>query len=216
MSAPTPTPSLAPIHESGVLEISAARMVNRHAHDVRNHLNFLDLSMQILTEEVTTEDGETLLGKMQQELAQVEATLRSLLLRFNPPEPSPVSTLDLVQMWKTQTPASADSGKLIDWLSNDASAVVRLDAKVIAAVLREITQMAWKRVDGQSLQATVRISDGTQVILEILEPAQTQAMPADLLAEWTQAVQANGGALEHDKCPENASWSTRLVFPLLR
>ncbi len=190
-------------------------MVNRHAHDVRNHLNFLDLGLQILTEDVTTEDGQTLLGKMQLELTQVETTLRSLLLRFNPPEPSPVSTLDLVQMWKVQTPNSAEQGKLIEWPANGESAVVRLDAKVIAAVLREITQMAWKRTDGKPLVAAVSLIDKTHVALGIMEPTQPQALSADIVAEWTQAVQANGGALLHSKCLESGMWSTRLVFPLL-
>ena len=78
------------------------KIIRSHVHDVRNHINSLDLETMLLGELISDPEALGSLARMRSQLAQLEATMKGLVYRFAEPQPIEVTADALLQLWKRQ------------------------------------------------------------------------------------------------------------------
>jgi len=190
------------------------RLVHRHAHDVRNQLNNLELDV-MLTEELTG-DPATLdcLARLRKHLAVLELHVKSLLVKFAEPEPIVVRAEDLLQLWRRQIAPLQGAGREIEWVFASRPASLRVDARAVVAALTELTRAAWSRAGGRALTAVLAVTDVTASVA-LREPGQGVALAPDLISELDRLVTANNGSFEHEPAGDATGWVTTLTFPVL-
>ncbi len=188
-------------------------LVRRHAHDVRNYINSLDLEASLLAELVTDAEAVATVRRMRSQLSQLEATVRALSVKFTEPRPVALTAADLLQMWRHQVDAMQDASQPVEWSAPVEPKALMIDPGIIVTVLRELVTGARKRSSSRGLSAGVSTSAGT-VTAEVTEPAQA-VFAADEMEELRRVVANNGGSLEQDRDQITGAWSTRLVFPVI-
>lgn len=207
MSAPhPPTPQISP---SGDL----ALIVRRHAHDVRNHLNGLELNATLLGELVEDPDAADTVAQMRRILTQLEENIKSLLIRFDEPRPVMVAAGDLLQLWKMQVRRFEGPEQQLQWPESQVTQSLEVDAKAVVSVLCELTLAAWKRGNGQPLQAGLTVAD-EEVTVSLSEPGQRLPFPQDLASATGRFIGLHGGRMESGPDESGQAWVTSLTFPI--
>lgn len=187
------------------------KIVRRHAHDVRNHLNVLDFDATLLGALISQPEAVAILQRMRVDLAQLDAAVKALGLRFEAPRPVVVAAGDLLQLWKLEVNRMGLVGSPVDWSAVHETAPVTVDPNAVVSVLREVTLAACKRACGLPLKASVW-TDGASVVVDLLEPAHGVPMPEDLIEESARLIKANGGRLSHIQNAATQEWLTTLTF----
>ncbi len=188
-----------------------AAIVRRHAHDVRNYINSLDLEASLLEELITDPEIVSSVRRMRGQLNQLEATVRGLSVKFAEPRPIALTASDLLHLWKSQFSSMDEINQTTQWVSPAESHVIMVDPSIVVSVLRELVLGSRKRSISRDLVATVKASPEA-VIAELNESSQAVFVP-DELEEQRRLVTANGGTLIQDRDPVTNNWITRLSFP---
>ncbi len=86
------------------------------AHEIKNPLAGIKVSVEVLAEELQTEDDRTVVKKAVQEIKRIEVLLKSLLNFAKPPKPQPSPTnlndlLDRIVDFSIKHPAQDSAGK---------------------------------------------------------------------------------------------------------
>lgn len=189
-----------------------ARIVHRHAHDVRNHLNILELEAVMLSEVTSDPAGVATIRRMRAQLTQLDNTVKALLFKFTEPRPAVVTAGDLLQLWKCQITPLLSAEQRMEWPAVVENRQLNVDASVVVFVLRELTIAAWNRARGTPLKASLRGMDDA-VVIELREPAHEVPMTGDAMEAGAKLVHANGGRLDHTQIPATGEWITSLTFP---
>ncbi|MDB6069944.1 MAG: hypothetical protein JWL81_1115 [Verrucomicrobiales bacterium] len=205
MSAPHP-PQLSVSPPSDL-----ALIVRRHAHDVRNHLNGLELNATLLGELVEDPDAAETVAQMRRILSQLEENIKSLLIRFDEPRPVMVAAGDLLQLWRMQVRRFEGSEHHLLWPDVQAGQSLEVDAKAVVSVLCELTLAAWKRGNGQPLQAGLNCTDG-EVTVSLSEPGQRMPFPQDLASATGRFIALHGGLMKSGPDESGHFWVTSLTF----
>lgn len=187
------------------------KIVRQHAHDVRNHLNIIELEAVLLSEVISDPDAVATVHRIRTQLVQLDATVKALLFKFAKPQPAVVAAGDLLQLWKLQVTPFVCPGQSIEWSATYESRPLTVDANAVAFVLRELTVAAWKRALGLPLRASLHMQAGT-VVVELREPANDLPMPDDVKEDSARLTQANGGTFDHVQIPATREWLTTLTF----
>src|SRR5207244_1762579 len=90
------------------------RIIRKHVHDVRNHINSLDLEAVLLGEIVSDPEVTSTLLRMRSQLRELEAGVKDLVFRFADPEPADLTEADLLHFWKEQVAPFEDSNHRIE------------------------------------------------------------------------------------------------------
>lgn len=188
-------------------------IIRKHVHDVRNSINILDLEAVLLGELVTDPDVVEFLGRMRTEVANLEATVKALQIKFAPPRPLNILARDLAQMWQLQITPLVNAARPITWAAPLGPQALHIDTQAILSALRELTLAAWHRASGGSLNAAVHATEQT-VVLELREPL-TQLIPAaDAWVEPLRLVELNGGKMEVAADSLTNERVIRMIFPV--
>lgn len=190
---------------------SIARTVRRHAHDVRNHLNILELETVLLGELISDPAANATVRRIRTQLSQLDMTVKALLFKFTEPRPAVVTAGDLLQMWKYQVTPLASPEQSMEWPATGGTRQFSVDANVVAFVLRELTVDAWKRCPGLALKAAIHATADT-VAIELREPPNPVPLNGDLLEDAARLIQANGGRFDHTQSPLTGEWLSTLTF----
>ena len=167
-------------------------IVRKHAHDVRNSINILNLEAELLSELSTDPTVAETLRRMRTELTQLEATVKSLQYKFAAPAPLTLTAGDLLHFWQRQiTPLERD-GRKIAWSPPPATRELTLDAQAIVSGLRELVIAAWERAPGRGLQGKVSVTEES-VVAELREPIPKTPPAEAALAEHIRLVELHGG-----------------------
>jgi hypothetical protein len=208
-----------------------AAFIRQHAHDVRNHLNGLDLEAALLADLIAEGDPEAggSVTRLRAQLRRLATDLRTLSGKFADPHPSraPIGARELWLIWQDQV-ASSPPGPAVEWTEQIGPERVDVDASVLAGVFRELLANAQAFGTGAPLRATVR-AEGGRVIFELGEPKtaplETENWGRVLFAstrrggyglglwEVQRTVEANGGTVQRRYDPETRELTTRLSFP---
>ena len=188
------------------------KIIRSHVHDVRNHINSLDLETMLLGELISDPEALGSLARMRSQLAQLEATMKGLVYRFAEPQPIEVTADALLQLWKRQVAPLEDPAHAVKWSVPAAATAVNLDAQAIAAVMRELLVAAWNRHPGTPLSAGVTATPEA-VQLEIREPVPRVEPSAETTREHRRLAEVNGGRFSEEIDATTHERVTRLEFP---
>ncbi|MDB6136653.1 MAG: hypothetical protein JWM59_4896 [Verrucomicrobiales bacterium] len=216
MSSP-PLPSPAPADTGTAPGVAdPARVVRRYAHDARNDLNGLELSITLL-EELAGEDADIVdtAGQIRRHLNRLEAAMRSLLLRFVDRRLEEIPASALLDRWQAELGSTGNGIPTVEWASPELPAtLLRLDPAAVASVFFELTLAAIRHSGGPLPRMRVSASAG-QLIFELRETAKASLPSPEQIGEWTTLLRWLGGRLEHhpdaDRISETA---TRITFPI--
>jgi hypothetical protein len=198
-------------------------IIRQHAHDVRNHINSLDLEAAMLGEGLTDDTTAGALVRIRRQIAQVEAAVSTLCVKFLEPQPMDVPVLDLVYLWKNQI-QSLPSPPRVDWAVNAGRQIVTVDLNALLVVLRELVISAAT----SCLEAAVfvAVTCDTEFVIEIRHAARPPEANQPSHAEATFSreerqrlgldwvVKRNGGRLLYEPRTESGDSLTTLRFPL--
>lgn len=190
------------------------QIIRHHAHEVRNHLNGLELEATLLAELSTDANVLESLVRTRAELSHLGAAVKSLVFKFAEPQPIHLRADDLLQLWKFQIGPWEDVDHKISWLAPLDSPEVRLDAHAIVSVLRALVMAAWTRSPGAALQGVVRTTAQT-VFAELREPIPKVPPGAEAWLEHRRLVELNGGTLAAGEDRSAGQWVSALSFPAI-
>lgn len=188
------------------------RIVRRHAHDVRNHLNILELESVLLGELISDPAVLESVRRIRTQLTQLDATVKALLFKFTEPCPTVVAAGDLLQLWKRQVSPLVSSKQAIQWPAAYETSQLSVDPNAVVFALRELTIAAWKRARGAPLKAFIH-AKGDVVMIELSEPANEAPMTGDLMEDAVRLLHANGGRFDHTQISATGEWLSTVTFP---
>ncbi len=206
---------------------AVAKFVRQHTHDIRNHLNGLDLEAALLTEIVTDGEAAESVTRLRAQIRAIAAELKALAAKFSAPEiqPVPVEARELFLIWKDQ--ATALGLNSIIWQSTLGHENVRVDVAAIGVVLQELLINA-RQFTGTTGLAALAGLHGGRIEFELRETKREPVDPTSWgelpfastkragygLGLWqaTQLVTANGGEISRAFLP-NGTLVTKLAFP---
>lgn len=170
-------------------------MIRRHAHDVRNHLNALELDTMLLEELVADETAKRSLAQMRRHCLMLETEIRMLLVKFDPPRPVTVAAGDLIQLWKLQVDRLSGPELQVVWPENTIAATLTLDVKAVVAGLTEWTLAAGRRSHGKPLTVSLDLAGPDKngpVRIGVREPQGILPASAELLETMTFQMRKHG------------------------
>lgn len=205
-----------------------AAFLRQHAHDIRNHLNGLDLEAEVLAESLTNSPGAEGLARMQRQIRAIAVELQTLAQKFAADEshPAPYPAGELFLIWQEQ--AAALGLEEITWRSTLGDEKINVDVAAVADVLKELLINAKQFTGIAGLAVTADVRDGKasfelrETKREPLDPSGWGVTPFVStkrggygLGLWqaAQIVGANGGEITRAFLPE-ATLVTKVVFPL--
>ncbi len=189
------------------LDPRVTNVVRKHAHDVRNYINSLDLECSFLEELLTDPDAVDTARRMRVQLRQLELVVKSLSVKFAEARPLAVTASDLLQLWKHQIEALDDKGA-IEWSSSPGAMALMIDSAAIVLVLREQVMEAWAR--NRAVKAAVRTT-ANDVIAELVWPSPPGAVSD--IEEHRRLVEASGGKMDRAHDSDAGVWTITLTFP---
>jgi signal transduction histidine kinase len=206
-----------------------ASFVRQFSHDVRNHLNALELETSLLGESIHDKEGMESVTRIRQQLRDVALSLKKLSTKIADPVavPSPIDAAELFLIFKEQA-AGMEGLPEIDWSHTLKKERINVDAATLAAVAKELLSNAQTFGSG-NLKISGRI-ETKNVIYEFreskdkpVEPEQWGMMPFISarrggyglgLWEARRIVAANGGCIRHIYQPETKELCSALSFPI--
>ena len=213
---------------SASIELSAiAAFVRQHTHDIRNHLNGLDLEAALLAEIITDSEGAESVVRLRSQIRVVAEELKALSGKFSPPEANraPIVAGELLLIWQDQAAAlGLDS---IVWGTALHDEKINVDVAAIGEVLKELFVNARQFTGTAGLAATADMRGGRvefelrETTRESLDPSSWGVQPFVStkrggygLGLWqaAQTIAANGGEITRAFLPKG-TLVTKLTFP---
>ncbi len=208
-----------------------AAFVRQHTHDVRNHLNGLDLEGALLNELVTDEEAKASIGRLRHQIRRLAAELRATSAKFADPQSAntEVAVRELVLIWKDQM-AALNPPPPVEWHESVGDTRLSGDIEAIAGAFRELLSNAAAFGTGAPLRAEAEAREG-RVAFVLTEPKDAPLDPANWgrvpfvttrrggygLGLWKmdRDVAACGGEVHRHYNPEAMTLTTTLSFPAL-
>src|SRR5215204_4299033 len=96
-----------------------AGFIRQHTHDVRNHLNSLELEASLMTDLISDPEAVECLARIRSQIRTLAANLRALSGKFQEPKimAGPIAATDVFEIWKEQWSAMPDRPQ-IEWKSD--------------------------------------------------------------------------------------------------
>jgi signal transduction histidine kinase len=206
-----------------------ATFVRQHTHDVRNHLNSLDLEAALLSELVQSGEARASVDRLRRQIREFAAEMRTLSAKFSEPGSAksivPANVLFLI--WKDQA-ASLNPPPQVKWSEDVGQVRVSVDAEGLARTFRELFVNAISFGSGTPLRAEAKAEDG-QVVFSLSEPKSEPVDPAGWghsplastrrggygLGLWgvDRIVAASSGEVERHYDAKDKALVTTLRFP---
>jgi signal transduction histidine kinase len=205
-----------------------AAFIRQHTHDVRNHLNSLELEASLMTDLISDPEAVECLGRIRAQIRTLASNLRALSVKFQEPKVlvSPIAASDIFEIWKEQWSALSERPQ-IEWKNDLGGQMLTVDCASLASVFTELLHNAKAFGTGDTLTASA-FSDGLDVIFELREPKRDPVDPKEWgttpfsstrrqgyglgLWEADRAVRANNGRVKRRYLPDERALVTTLSF----
>lgn len=203
--------------------------VRQHTHDIRNHLNGLDLEAALLSELVTGGEAKSSVDRLRRQIRDFANEMRTLSAKFADPPvgQSAVPASILFLIWKDQL-ASLDPKPEVTWNQELGEAKVTVDPDAMAKAFRELLANAVSFGGGKGLRVDANAVDGhvsftlTEPKKEAVDPSEWGKTPLNTarrgahgMGLWTvdRNVSASHGAVSRRYDAEHKELVTTLTFP---
>jgi signal transduction histidine kinase len=207
-----------------------AAFVRQHTHDIRNHLNGLDLEAALLSELINGDtEVKASVGRLRQQIRDISTELRALSGKFAQPSAAmcEVAVRDLFQIWKDQA-SVLEPPPQVEWRDSSGTARVSVDLEALARTFRELFANAVAFGTGDKLRAAVDVEKG-RVAFKLVEP-KAEAADASAwgktplvstrrggygLGLWVadREIAASGGTITRSYDAAEKTLTTTLSFP---
>lgn len=209
-----------------------ASFVRHLTHDLRNHLNGIELESTLLADSVTDPEGVESLTRIRRQLHEVAHGLRELSAKFVDPTPmaSSIPAVELFMIFKEQADQIEKLPK-IDWSHTLEEECVEVDAGGLAFAAKELLFNAGAFGIGERLKVAARAETGN-VIYEFCEPKKEPVETERWgyspfiskrhggygLGLWQtrKIVEASGGKIAHLYQPRTKQLFSTLSFPIIQ
>lgn len=205
-----------------------AAFVRQHTHDVRNHLNSLDLEATLLQEVVPQGEASEGVDRIRRQLRSLAQDMRTLSVQFQTSQPltGPMPAKVLGTIWREKHGALPGAPE-VRWMDELGDEQVKVDVEMMATVFRELLMNAATFSKGVPTTITMR-AENQDVILELSEPKTGPLDPTTWtepftstrhgsrgLGLWTvrRLVEANLGTFEQRHLPDQGVLLTRISLP---
>ena len=207
-----------------------AAFIRQLTHDVRNHLNGLELEVALLSDSVSDPQGIESVARLRQQLRNLAGDLRKLSTKFVEPipTPAPITALELFFIFQEQA-AALENLPEIDWSHTLQKECVHVDATGLAYVAKELFSNAGAFNPAGRLKVIAR-TGGDEVAYELHEPKKGPVETRRWgyspfvskrhggyglgLWEARRIVEANGGKITHEYSEKTRELSSTLTFPI--
>ena len=161
----------------------AVRFVRQLNHDLRNHLNAVELQSAFLAELATDAELKEEITRLRQMVSQCGGMLQKLSARLNPPAPNVTlyNATDLVEDLRTKTASEfpKETGAIRWELQLGDAAQVMVDPQLLQEALLELVRNALEnQVPGSSLHFLAK-TEGDNLVLTLYEPKTAFELPTD-------------------------------------
>ncbi len=207
-----------------------AAFVRQHTHDVRNHLNSLDLEASLLCELIPSGEARATVDRIRRQVRSFASEMRLLAGKFSDPPSGradvPASVLFLI--WKDQV-TGLEPLPEVAWSQSVGEEKVTVDPDAMARTFRELLANAIAFSPGQPLRAEARTTDGTVTFTlaepkaEAIDPTQWGRAPLTStrrggygLGLWNvdRCVRASSGEIRRRYDHATKELVTTLAFPV--
>lgn len=206
---------------------SVASFVRQHTHDIRNHLNGIDLEAALLAEIVTDPEAVESVTRLRSQIRSLADELKTLSGKFSRPAATltPIDAREIFLIWQDQAAAlGLDS---IEWASTLGDEKINVDVAAIDRVLKELLINAKHFTGASGLFATAGVK-GAKIEFELRESKREPVDPSAWgerpfgstkrgaygLGLWqaAHAIEASGGTVLRTFDP-GGLLITKLTFP---
>jgi len=166
--------------------------VRRHVHDMRNHLNGLEMDAMFLADLFPDKDSDAhgISLRVSKELARIESTLRGLSACFAGLEVAQISAVDLFHRWKSRS-SKFVTDPPVEWECRADSGTVEVDGRIVADLLSCLVGTA-ASISSSPVRALVLENSG-----EILFEIQTEGRDCiQEVPDYVEVFEKNGGQVE--------------------
>lgn len=206
--------------------------VRQYTHDLRNHLNGLELEAALLAEVVEDPEGVQSVGRLRNQIRTVAGNLRTLSGKFSEPSPnlSALAAQELFLIWEDQAKALGSRGPKVTWNNELSGEKINVDAAAVADVLKELMVNAFVHGSDRTVTARAFYEEGAvhyelrQKSVEPIDPQHWGAVPFKSsrrgsyglgLWEARRLIAANRGKISHRFDQERSELVSRISFPTL-
>lgn len=182
-------------------------MIRRHLHDVRNHLNSIEIDVALI--ETSTSDPQMLgsINRIRAEVSAAERAMRALSIRFKEPTRGVVAAIDVFHLWRSRSRAGV-SDAAIEWECGIEREMINVDLRMTADALCELLRNS----GAAPTKASGVVRDGG-VSFEIqLFPAGS--VNGSLLPGIEAVIASNGGTYQRRETTEDGG-TVACRFPLV-
>ena len=168
--------------------------IRHHLHDMRNHLNGVEMEVELLTsflpDEKESEEPRSAAQRISAEVSLIEAALRSFATRFAPLNCQVVPATDVFALWRSRS-STGRTDSSHEWVSKITDPLICVDMKVVADLLCEM-------VPDQSCASEVSVgASNGGVVFQVRKTVPRGAPQGDggrsRLPGWEEVISRNGG-----------------------
>lgn len=205
-----------------------ASFVRQHTHDVRNHLNSLDLEATLLQEVVPQGEASEGVERIRRQVRSMAQEMRTLSLLFQSAQPlaAPMPASALGTIWREKYTALSGAPE-VRWVESLANEQVKVDVEMMATIFKELLTNASIHAKGSPVTITLS-ADKENVVLEMSEPKAAKLDPSRWgvpftstrhgnrgLGLWTvkRLVSANSGTFDQQYLADRSLLHTRITLP---
>ena len=230
----TVSPQTSSIDSTNVPWSDFVRFVRQLSHDLRNHLNAVELQSAYLEEVVTDDEVKSEIRRLRQMMSELSVVLQKLSANVAQPKPNviPYGAAEFIEdirrklanIFPKEEPA-------VEWDVQLQDANLQIDPQLVQEALLELFGNAFRhQLSGQSLKASARV-DRDSLLFTLREPKErfdlsTERWGSEPLRRVTQGhyalglnrvraiVESHGGQFNAQYDPTSGVLATTIALPV--
>jgi len=230
----TVSPQTSSIDSTNLPWSDFVRFVRQLSHDLRNHLNAVELQSAYLEEVVTDDEVKSEIRRLRQMMSELSVVLQKLSANVAQPKPNVISygaaefiediRRKLANIFPKEEPA-------VEWDVQLQDANLQIDPQLVQEALLELFGNAFRQqLSGQSLKASARV-DRDSLLFTLREPKErfdlsTERWGSEPLRRVTQGhyalglnrvraiVESHGGQFNAQYDPTSGVLATTIALPV--
>ena len=210
------------------------RFIRQLSHDLRNHINAIELQSAYISELEQQDEVKTEIKRLHEMVAGLTSTLQSLSKAVGDVKPNliPYRAADLAEDLRTKIDRDfSGEGAAITWNIQVGNAMLNVDPELLQEALTELFANAFRHNrDKSTLSATAKM-DGNRLLFTLQEPKSGFDLPTERwarepLRKISQGhyglglnrvraiVEAHGGEIYAQYDPRVSALTTTFVLPV--
>ncbi len=194
-----------------------AVVIHRHAHDVRNALNGMELELAVLDENSPDPALKSAVKRLRGAAAEIGRHLQALSSKYGVESPCVLPAFQIAERWQ------ADAWHLgtcppIEWELRFDDEMVRVESGLTRWLLNDALDLAIKCSGRRPLRIRCRGETGCATFsVEPVEPTRVPLLSEATRAYWDvvcRLAERNGGRMEPSPLAPDQCFPMRLVLPI--